>query len=111
MKIFKPKELLNHTIIIQHTVVNMWGCVEILSNKSQYSSPEVVMLVIRNYLFYGHEFARILFTSFSWNLWLAICTYAPMHVIDQVPVVQRVDNFIHWIGRYPADEMCARFSR
>ena len=27
------------------------------------------------------------------------------------PVVQRADNFICWIGRYPAGEMCARFSR
>ena len=25
-------------------------------------------------------------------------------------VVQRVDNFICWIARYPADKMCARFS-
>ena len=25
------------------------------------------------------------------------------------PVVQRADNFIHWIVRYPADKMCARF--
>ena len=28
-----------------------------------------------------------------------------------VPVVQRADNFIHWIVCYPADKMCARFSR
>ena len=27
-----------------------------------------------------------------------------------VPIVQRADNFIHWIVRYPADKMCARFS-
>ena len=32
-------------------------------------------------------------------------------VLNLAPVVQRADNFIHWIGRYPADEMCARFSR
>ena len=25
--------------------------------------------------------------------------------IDQAPVVQRVDNFIHWISRYPAEQM------
>ena len=30
---------------------------------------------------------------------------------DLAPVVQRADNFIHWIGRYPAEEMCARVSR
>ena len=30
---------------------------------------------------------------------------------DQAPDVQNADNFIHWIGRYLADEMCARFSR
>ena len=26
-------------------------------------------------------------------------------------VVQREDNFIHWIGCYPPDKMCARFPR
>ena len=30
---------------------------------------------------------------------------------DLVLVVQRADNFIHWIVRYPADKMCVRFSR
>ena len=24
--------------------------------------------------------------------------------------IQRVDNFIHWIGHYPVDKICARFS-
>ena len=36
--------------------------------------------------------------------------YVNSSKIDQAPVVQRADNFIHWIGRYPADKMCARFS-
>ena len=27
------------------------------------------------------------------------------------PVVQKVDNFIHWIFYYRADEMCAKCSR
>ena len=31
-------------------------------------------------------------------------------IIGQAPVVQRGNNFIHWTGRYPADEMCAKFS-
>ena len=26
------------------------------------------------------------------------------------PVVQRVDNFIHWIGRLAADKICTRIS-
>ena len=29
----------------------------------------------------------------------------------KAPVVERADNFVHWIVRYPADKMCARFSR
>ena len=33
------------------------------------------------------------------------------NTIFLAPVVQRADNFIHWIVRYPADRMCARFSR
>ena len=36
--------------------------------------------------------------------------FIQLHV-QQAPVVQRADNFIHWIVRYPADKMCARFSR
>ena len=28
----------------------------------------------------------------------------------QAPVVQTADNFIHWIGRYAADKICARIS-
>ena len=40
------------------------------------------------------------------------CKYRTMFQYNnQDPVVQRVDNFIHWIGRHPADKMCARFSR
>ena len=31
-------------------------------------------------------------------------------VFSLVPVVQRTDNFIHWISRYAADNMCARIS-
>ena len=30
---------------------------------------------------------------------------------DQAPVVQIAGNFMHGIGRYPADKLCARFSR
>ena len=30
---------------------------------------------------------------------------------EQGPVVQRADNLIQWIVRYPADKMCAGFSR
>ena len=26
------------------------------------------------------------------------------------PVVQRADNFVHWIGSYTADKMCVRIS-
>ena len=29
--------------------------------------------------------------------------------VHHAKVVQRVDNFIHWIVCYPADKMCARF--
>ena len=29
---------------------------------------------------------------------------------DQAPVVQRADNFIHWIGRFTADKMSARIA-
>ena len=29
---------------------------------------------------------------------------------DQAPVVQRVDNFIQWIGRYAADKIYTRIS-
>ena len=28
------------------------------------------------------------------------------NVIDQAPGVQRVDNFIQWISRYPTNKMC-----
>ena len=27
---------------------------------------------------------------------------------DLAPVVQRAETFIHWIGRYAADKMCAK---
>ena len=31
--------------------------------------------------------------------------------IDQAPVVQTADNFIHWIGRYAADKSVQEFSK
>ena len=31
-------------------------------------------------------------------------------VIDQVPVVQRPDNFIQWISHYPTVSICANIS-
>ena len=34
-----------------------------------------------------------------------------MNFTGQAPLAQRADNFIHWIVCYPADKMCAGFSR
>ena len=45
------------------------------------------------------------FVLLSYSTFLVFAQFSPL-----ATVVHRADNFIHWIGRYPAGEMCARFS-